>query len=80
MRKRYIIYFIIVFIINIFSCLFSLIFCATYKYASFKWFQGFLTGFIIDYFGIKLIVPAIKSLLRQFIIYTQSNILINTNT
>ena len=74
MKVRYRIYFSVVFLIFCISFYFSMLFCSTYPYATSKWLQGFITGFIIDYFGIKLIVPAIKALLREYIIYTQSSI------
>lgn len=76
MRLRFIIYMLVALIINLVCWYFVVCFCATYPNSSENWMKGIYLGMIIDYLGIKLVIPLIKTSLRQLIKYTQSKLLI----
>ena len=76
MKIRFIIYIIIVMIIFCLSWIFVLCFSSTYKNSSKMWIEGNKLAFIIDYLGIKLGIPLLKTLLRQLIKWTKLKFLI----
>jgi hypothetical protein len=76
MRNRYRGYYFVVLLIHIVSCYFVLCFCSTYTNSNSAWLKGFLLGNVIDYCGIKMIVPLLKTILRKLIMHCKCGCLV----
>ena len=71
MKVRYFIYVTTVMLINTLLCIFVMTFNSTYVKSSEQWLDGVKLALIIDYFGIKLGIPLIKTMIRQMIKWTK---------
>lgn len=71
MKIRFIIYMILFFIIHFLCFYYVLCFCDTYVNSSNSWAYSLIQANIIDYCGIKLVFPLVKTTLRQIIIWSK---------
>ena len=76
MKLKYKCYYIVVACIHIFSCYFVLCFSSTYINSNSNWLKAFYLGCLIDYAGIKMIVPLVKTILRTLIIHCKYGFLV----
>ncbi len=66
MRARNIIFIVVALIINTFCWYYMLVFCAVYMASSLNWLYSCITGLIISWFIIGILMPLVKALLRLF--------------
>lgn len=64
MRWRYTLFIVLSITTSIFLWYYVITFCAVYETSSTGWIQGAMIGLVIDWFGISLLLPLIKTSLR----------------
>lgn len=72
MRSKYIIYFILVGIVSLFCIYFQTAFCGVYINSQTGWLQGGIISFILQAFGIELLIPLIIGANRYIAIKLES--------
>lgn len=80
MKRRFTFFMIVSISLMIICFYYVLCFYFTYPNSIEGWIKGIYIGMIMDYMGIKLVVPLVKIILRLIIRETNSKIIIKLNT
>lgn len=80
MKKRFILYITFSIILMLICIYYVLCFYFTYVNSRVNWMNGIYLSMIVDYLGIKLVIPLVRVLLRVLIKETHSKILIKIYT